>query len=615
MKGIVMRENPAAQYEKRKEDYHQLVKKQDKEVNLISNLRFITFFLGLGIIIYFHLIERYLLSAIVVAGFILLFLVLVFKHQQAMDDKDYLSVLLKINEDSLERLKGQWHTFPDTGEEFLDENHHYAQDLDIFGQGSLFQWINTAATFTGREKLRKVLSEPCQNVGEIKKRQEAVEELARKLNWRQEFTAEGLLAKNELHDPGALLTWAGAGNKLFLSRWKIILVRLLPVATILLILIAFISSEISYFLPVAAVGMQILLLVLGARERGKLFDIANTYKNNLRAYSRMIKLWEKERFKSTYLKELQGRLINQDKQTASVQLHQLEKIVGAISHRHHQLYLIINILLLWDYQCLIALEGWKEKSGDSLGKWIEAIGEVEVLASLAVIRYDHPDWAMPTISGEPLVLAAEGMGHPLLTGDGISNDMRFVPPVRILLITGSNMSGKSTLLRTAGINLVLAYAGAPVCARKFTCSLMDIYTCMRVSDNLEKNISSFYAELLRIRMIVRAAEEGREIFFLLDEIFKGTNSTDRHTGAKVLINKLSEQKVLGLVSTHDLELGALEEENNKIKNFHFREYYEGDQLHFDYQLRPGLSTTRNAIYLMKMAGIEVEKKEKGMKKR
>jgi uncharacterized membrane protein (DUF485 family) len=607
-----MRENSAAQYDKRKEKYHQLVTKQNSKVNLISNLRFITFFLGLGVIIYLHLMESYLLSSIIALGFILVFLVLVFKHQRAMDEKDYFSVLLKINENSLVRTKGQWNAFPDTGEEFLDENHQYAQDLDIFGKGSLFQWINTATTFTGREKLRKVLAEPCQNAGEIMKRQEAVAELADKLNWRQEFTAVGLLAKDELHDPRALLTWAGAGNKLFLKRWVITLIRLLPAVTIALIAAAYFSSEISYYIPGIAVVIQILFLVPGARERGKLFNTANTYKNNLRAYSRMIKLLEKERFNSSYLKELQGRLINQNKENASVQLHQLDKIVGAISHRHHQIYLIINILLLWDYQCLIALEGWLKKSGDSLGKWIEAIGEVEAIASLAVISYDHPDWAMPTITGESLALSAEEMGHPLLTGDRISNDLRFVPPVRILLITGSNMSGKSTLLRTAGINLVLAYTGAPVCARKFTCSLMGIYTCMRVSDNLEKNISSFYAELLRIKVIVRAAEEGREIFFLLDEIFKGTNSTDRHTGAKVLVNKLSREKALGLVSTHDLELGALEEENNKIKNFHFREYYEGEQLRFDYQLRPGLSTTRNAIYLMKMAGIEVEKKESGM---
>jgi len=201
------------------------------------------------------------------------------------------------------------------------------------------------------------------------------------------------------------------------------------------------------------------------------------------------------------------------------------------------------------------------------------------------------------------------MGHPLLINTCVANSLKFEPPENILLITGSNMSGKSTLLRTVGINLVLAYAGGNVCAKTFKCSIMDIYTCMRVNDDLEKNISSFYAELLRIKMIVNAVEEGQTVFFLLDEIFKGTNSIDRHTGAKALIMKLSKAKVLGLVSTHDLELGDLEKESNKVKNYHFQESYKDNEIYFDYKLRPGVSTTRNAAFLMKMAGIEFSEEE------
>jgi DNA mismatch repair ATPase MutS len=198
------------------------------------------------------------------------------------------------------------------------------------------------------------------------------------------------------------------------------------------------------------------------------------------------------------------------------------------------------------------------------------------------------------------------MGHPLLGDSCIRNSINFKPPVNALIITGSNMSGKSTFLRTAGINLVLAYSGAPVFARRLTCSIMDIYTSMRVRDDLEKSISSFYAELLRIKTIVEAVGEGKKVFFLLDEIFKGTNSKDRHIGARALILKLSSSNVLGMVSTHDLELGSLEGESSKIRNYHFREYYKDNKICFNYRLYPGISSTRNAVYLMKLAGIDID---------
>lgn len=242
-----------------------------------------------------------------------------------------------------------------------------------------------------------------------------------------------------------------------------------------------------------------------------------------------------------------------------------------------------------------------------MNKWLETIGELEGLASLALIAYDYPDWYMPSIVHGSSTLAAKSMGHPLLGNEQVRNDLTIQEPHRVLLITGSNMSGKSTLLRTAGMNLVLAYAGAPVCATYFRCAKMDIYTCMRVSDNLEKSISSFYGELLRIKEIVEASRRGRPVFFLLDEIFKGTNSHDRHLGAKILIKQLYRQHAIGMVSTHDLELGELEgESKGSVKNYHFQEHYQEQEIRFDYRLRPGISTTRNALYLIKMIGVNIE---------
>jgi len=316
---------------------------------------------------------------------------------------------------------------------------------------------------------------------------------------------------------------------------------------------------------------------------------------------------EKGEFKATYLNKLKTRLVDSSGENTIIRLKQLEVLVERILNRNNAMFIPFNILFLWDYQCLIGLEQWKEKHGSLIEGWIQVIGEVETLSSLANIGYDYPKWVFPSITPKSSILYGKSIGHPLLTNKRINNDINIEDPSRILLITGSNMSGKSTFLRTIGVNLILAYAGAPVCAEYIRCSIMSIYTCIRINDNLEKGISSFYSELLKIKSIVEATKEDRQVFFMLDEIFKGTNSHDRHLGAKYLIKQLYKNKAIGLVSTHDLELGVLEKESNgKIRNYHFQESYENNEISFDYILRSGISTTRNAMYLMKMAGVEVE---------
>jgi DNA mismatch repair ATPase MutS len=302
---------------------------------------------------------------------------------------------------------------------------------------------------------------------------------------------------------------------------------------------------------------------------------------------------------------MQSGLLNSRGEKASEQIKRLEKIADRISNRENAMFFPINVLLLWDYHSMMALERWKIQSGKNIEKLMETIGKAEALCSLAALCCDYPDWVIPEFTASPSVVRAKSLGHPLLGERKVCNDLSIEKPACALLITGSNMSGKSTYLRTAGINLVLAYAGAPVCASYMKCSVMDIHTCMRVNDNLEKNISSFYAEILRIKDIVNASKGSRQVFFLLDEIFKGTNSQDRHAGAESLIKNLCRNGAAGMVSTHDLELGALEgESGGQVKNYHFQEHYMDNEIHFDYKLRPGVSTTRNALYLIRMAGID-----------
>jgi DNA mismatch repair ATPase MutS len=528
-------------------------------------------------------------------------------HRKIISYQKYVIVLRDINEHSLWRLDGRWTTFLDTGNEFRDDSHPYTSDLDIFGQGSLFQWINITQTYLGRKKLWQLLTVPPDPIPVIRERQAAIMELAKSLKWRQRFLAYGIAAKDKMCDPDFLIKWVHDRNPFFSKKVVILILGALPILTIGSIIVHYSAHSIPLYIPIFMLLFQYGLLKLGSKKRKLILAKAGEYEKNLQLYASLLRQILKKDYQSSYLQRLKHKLFSSDKQSASRQLIKLAKIIELIDSRYNAFYLFLNIITLCDYQCLIALECWKRSAGDSLKDWLETIAEFEALASLATIQYDHPEWATPEfISGTPLV-TAEGLGHPLLTETlRVTNPLQIGNQIKVLLVTGSNMSGKSTYLRTAGINLVLAYTGAPVCAKSFCCTPLDIYTCMRISDNLEKNISSFYAEILRIKAIVEATAGSRPIFFLLDEIFKGTNSLDRHTGAKILIKKLIQNDAIGLVSTHDLELGELAEEQSSVKNYHFQEHFKDNQLNFDYQLRPGLSKTRNALYLMKAAGIIVD---------
>lgn len=594
--------NTAARiYNGLKERYQIQIAGQTRTINLISNVRLAAFIIAAIFGLYFIVRKSYGLLGLDLILFLALFIPLIILHDHYFSKRKYAIVFQKINEDSLLRIQGDWNSFTDDGTEFIDLNHRYLQDLDIFGKGSLFQFMNNTVTFSGRRKLRDFLVQPAKSINEIIERQEAIRELAPRLEWRQQYRTEGML-EPVIQDPQDLLLWVNHTNKFYLNAPTIIIFRLMPVITICFGIFAWINPQPAYYILIGALVIQFIMLKIHVKQRETILGIAAKYVQNLKAYHKMLDLLEKEEYSATFLSELKNRLKSQG-MTAGEQIRKLEKIAESIANRHNQFYFIFNILLLLDYQFVFALEKWKEQYGSSIQKWLDIIAEFEALSSLAGLTYDFPEWTTPELSEEAAFFKAEGMAHPLLHS-GVANDLKFEPPQNILLITGSNMSGKSTLLRTAGINLVLAYAGGNVCAQTFKCSLMDIYTCMRVNDNLEQNISSFYAELMRIKMMVKAVDEGRIIFFLLDEIFKGTNSIDRHTGARVLIKKLSKAKLLGLVSTHDLELGDLEKDSPWIKNYHFEEYYENNQICFDYKLRLGVSNTRNAAYLMKLAGID-----------
>lgn len=596
---------PNQRYKSLEKQYTKSVQSLEKTDRRISNLRLAVFIAGAAAAITLYLKEWPILAGAALMGFAALFILLIVQHGRILERIKYTAALRDINADCLKRLEGNWIAFADTGKEFLDEAHSYSGDLDIFGQNSLFQWISTGKTFAGRRKFSALLEGEYGQKEDILARQEAAAELAPLLPWRQSFLAEAMLSAEEMRNPEEIVAWAQESSAAFRKPWAVTALRVGPIITLTLIILGFVFNVIPGLLPAAALAIQLGLLAYRRKERSRMFYIAEKYSDDLRVYYKMLEVFEEQEFSSTLIKQIQGSLRNQADLSAHKQMNRLSSIVDSLANRRNMFYLVLNMIFMLDFQMIVALERWKQQSEKSLENWFDALGNMEVLSSLAHIRFDNPDWATPEICGVGPVFTARGMGHPLLTGRRVHNDLALDDEKKVLLITGSNMSGKSTLLRTAGVNLVLAYAGAPVCAASFQVSLMKISSCMRVSDNLGESISSFYAELLRIKEIVQEAESGSMVFFLLDEVFKGTNSVDRHTGAKVLVNKLSRTNSIGLVSTHDLELCELERENPKVANYHFQEYYTDGKLSFDYQLRPGPSTTRNALYLMRLAGIEV----------
>ena len=326
----------------------------------------------------------------------------------------------------------------------------------------------------------------------------------------------------------------------------------------------------------------------------------------LGAYSSLLSLVEREKFENSHLSELKEKLIGGNG-SASASLKKLEGIANAVDLKSSTvLYFLLNCIFLWDYHCVFSLEEWKSKYGKQAREWLETVGRFEAISSLAAIRQMYPDWAFPSITEGGMRFAAEGMGHPLIRKDAcVRNDFEISGGACI--ITGSNMSGKTTLLRTVGISLVLAYSGAPVFALRLECPVLDLFTSMRVRDDLNSGISTFYAELLRVKMIIKHSHKEIPMIYLIDEIFMGTNSLDRTTGARSVLKNLDRKWIIGMVSTHDFELCELERESGvDVRNYHFTEKYINNEIKFDYRLHPGRSTTTNARYLMKMVGIELE---------
>jgi ABC-type multidrug transport system fused ATPase/permease subunit len=543
----------------------------------------------------------------VLAGDVIAFLGLVVAHSRVHDAKERASAALRFHQRGLARLDHKWDALSSTSARFQSPDHPFAADLDIFGRGSLMQLVDATETRFGEERLAKLLSQegPGTWPEDVLARQEAVRDLAGRSVFREALATAGGVLADEKPDPAPLLRWAeGSGGIAPATRllgWG------LPLVTLAIIVLGSVVGLRPGVVALVVVVQIAIGIAIGVRLTPML-SAASARESSVTRWRSMIAAIEVEPFEAPLLKKLQQRLAA-GKRKASEEIAALERIVGFVDARRNEVFrLLIGPLLMWDVHCAFALLRWRARVGGHVRAWLDALGEVEALASLAGFAFEHPTFTWPELTTEPL-LDARALGHPLLPEDRrVGNDVRLAVAGRALVVTGSNMSGKSTLLRALGVNAVLAFAGAPVCAAALRLGAARVATSMRIEDSLEEGVSHFYAELRRLKRVLDwAQEKGRPpVLFLLDEILHGTNSRERVLGACAVVRELVACAALGAVSTHDLGITALERElGGQVENVHFEEQVEGEAMTFDYVLRPGIVQSSNALRLMRAIGIAV----------
>jgi predicted ATPase len=554
---------------------------------------------------------------------VVLFVALVIVHERTLLARKRAESGAAFYQRGLARIDGTWPGLGDFGTELVDDHHPYAGDFDLFGRGSLFELISIAVTRAGRLRLGQWLKEPSRDPREISARQEAVLELRENIALREDLSVTSSEVTRDI-ESAKLDEWA-AMPSLALSRWEGVAAIVLPGAAVLYFFVALPSMigrliglthpeavlRLGPFADVPSWPLALLVLAAVALSRAlhprveSVISAVERAEPALALLAGVLARVERETFRSPRLVQLHERLRGAAA-VASHEIERLRKLVALLDARRNQFFAPFAVILLWTAHVALAIERWRARSGSRIGVWIESVGEIEALASLASFAFEHPTFAMPSIVDQGPLFEAEALGHPLISEDRrVTNDLRLDATLRLLVVSGSNMSGKSTMMRSAGIAAVLAMTGGPVCARSLRIAPTAVGASIRIADSLQENASRFYAEILRIREVLEMSKEG-PLFFLLDEVLAGTNSHDRRIGAAAIVRGLVERGAIGLVSTHDLALAQIAEElAPRASNVHFEDHIEDGKVVFDYRMRPGVVTKSNALELMRSVGIEV----------
>jgi hypothetical protein len=502
----------------------------------------------------------------------------------------------------IERLEGNWKGKGRTGDRFLERDHPYARDLDVFGKGSLFELLDITVSPWGTKTLASWLKHPAA-LDEVRLRQQAVSELRPLLDLRERVASEPA-EEDEISDPEALEKWAAAPPLLTSGAARCAALALGAATTTLAIL--WLVSRVDRVVFLASLTVSASFALFFRPRTSAVLSAAEAPSRDLSVLASLLDVLERQSFVSNHLVSLQSRLASEG-EPASVRIRRLARLIEHLDARRNQIFAPVAALLLWGTQFAFALEAWRRVSGREVPRWLEAVGELDALLALASYGFENPEDVFPATSEEKALFVAEGLGHPLIPQDRlVRNDVTLGREARVLVVSGSNMSGKSTLLRSVGVSIVLALAGAPVRARRLTLSRLRVAASIRIEDSLQEGISHFYAEILRLRQGMELAKGEIAVLFLLDEILHGTNSHDRRIGAEAVVRGLLDRGAIGLITTHDLALSRLAETMpGRATNVHFEDHIEDGKIRFDYRMREGVVKKSNALELMRGIGLEV----------
>ena len=572
-----------------------------KQIFRISMLRLALFIAGIAGL-YFFFNQTTLLITCICLTFLPLF-ILVKIHNRFFIRKEWLETQARIIQEELQALSGDYSSFED-GKEYVNPEHPYSFDLDIFGRRSLFQSINRTCTFFGKNRLAKWLQNHLHEKTSIEKRQEMVREISEHTLFREQFRVAGLVHHGQSSDGEKIQAWSQSPAQYLHAGWVKTFIWGVPVINSLL-LITSLAGWISFSWLGLSFGI-FLVLSFGIIKRATY--IQETYGKQLKSlngYARLIALAKAENWKSAGMQELMERF-NLNGQSPIQALQQLSKELDRLDLRNNQfLYVLLEGSIFFQLQEIVRIERWKVRYGQHISEWLETVGELDALCSLGTFAYNHPQYTYPELTEKPFCFLATQMGHPLMPASQcVKNDATIPSRPFFLIITGANMAGKSTYLRTIGVNYLLACIGAPVCCERLKLYPNQLITSLRTSDSLSDNESYFFAELKRLKRIIDLLNQGQQLFIILDEILKGTNSMDKQKGSFDLIRQFMQLKANGIIATHDLLLGSLIKQfPEEIRNYCFEADIKENELTFSYKLREGVAQNMNACFLMKKMGI------------
>lgn len=592
---------PIQEYVERRERWQQQQAFQQKKFIRIGNWRLVV---GIAAAVLAWLaFASDVISAWWLALAVAAFIGLVAWHSRVIRARVLAEHALKYYDYATARANDEWMGKGSTGEKFSNPAHIYADDLDVFGRGSLFELISTARTTAGEETLAGWLLAPADRVT-VLERQEAVRELSPRLDFREDLALLGEDIRAQVN-AASLATWGSAPAVQFSPLLRVFM-PVLAVAGIAT-LFAFFAHALPIF-PFAAVLACNFLILYAIRKRiAQVIEGVETPGQDLLILSLILERLEREQFESALLQKLRSEL-NVSGLPASKRIARLKRWIELLDSGDHMLLRVLRPVLMWQEQAAMGVEAWRRESGSAAARWIQAVAEFEALSSLATLAYERSDWRFPALlAQENACFDAQSLRHPLLpAAKCVPNDVTAGAETRLLIVSGSNMSGKSTLLRAVGLNAVLAWAGAPVAAASLRISPLQVAASMRVVDSLQDNRSRFFTEITRIRQIVGLAAAGSPVLFLLDELLSGTNSRDRALGAAGIARALVETGAVGLITTHDLALARMEQDlGSGVRNVHFEDQFTDGEIHFDYKLKPGVVTRSNALALMRVIGLNV----------